>query len=58
MRQITRKEWAKTSRNYKTIGKKGSRLVEGQKYIMSLEKEGTALVPVEVIKEGGKKNGI
>ena len=51
MRQITRKEWAETSRNYKTIGKKGSRLVEGQKYIMSLEKEGTALVPVEVIKE-------
>lgn len=41
MKTITKKEWDKIYKDYKMIK-------NGQKYIMELTTEGTALVPVKV----------
>lgn len=44
MEQITKSEWKKLHRDYKTI-------IDGQRYILKLINGGTCLVPVQVIKD-------
>lgn len=43
MLQITRKEWRKTHRDFKTT-------IAGQRYVLRLTDRGTCLVPVELVK--------
>lgn len=42
METITKKEWKALHRDYKEI-------INGQRYILKLEKGGTCLVPVKII---------
>lgn len=42
MKQITKKQWEKTSRDYKSIK-------NGQRYVLGWTDKGTSLIPVEVI---------
>ena len=43
MLTITKSEWNKKPKDYKAI-------IDGQRYILSLEQGGTSLVPVNVVK--------
>lgn len=43
MKTITKKEWIKKNKDYKSI-------INGQKYILTMTDKGTALVPVELLK--------
>ena len=43
MLQITREEWSKTHRDFKTT-------IAGQRYVLRLTDRGTCLVPVELVK--------
>ncbi len=42
--QITGAEWKKTHRDFKSV-------IDGQRYVLRLTERGTALVPVELVKE-------
>ena len=49
MEIITKKQWRELHRDYKSI-------IDGQRYILKLEKGGTCLVPVQVAEDEEAKN--
>ncbi|HAX61526.1 MAG TPA: hypothetical protein DCX95_03060 [Elusimicrobia bacterium] len=49
MLTITKSEWNKTPKDYKTT-------IDGQRYILLLKQGGTSLVPVNVVKSTEGKN--
>lgn len=42
--QITKAEWQKTHRDFKSV-------IDGQRYVLRMTPRGTALVPVDLVKE-------